>query len=132
MQLLQKITHTTVRILGTVYSSRVVGLHNRVRAHARRLLVYRDLSLLPGAHSELTRGHFVPERRRLVIYLQRGAPEITVAHELIHALLYSEGFLPLRCRKDDLDRHPEIGLLAARLNDLLVHPVVFHRMRRCG
>jgi len=132
MPLLQKITRSTVRILGTVYSSRIVGLHNRVRAHASRLLVYKDLSLLPGPRPELTRGLFVPGRRRLVIYLKRGATEITVAHELIHALLYGEAFLPLRCRSDDLVRNPGIGLLASRLNDLLVHPVVFERLRRCG
>jgi len=132
MPLLQKITRPTVLILGTAYPPRIVGLHNRVRAHARRLLVYKDLALLPLPATAGTRGLFVPGRRRLVIYLKRGSPESTLAHELVHALLYGEGFLPLRCRKDDLLRHPEIGTLAGKINDLIVHPVVFARLRRSG
>ncbi len=132
MALLQKITRPRVRILGTEYSARVVGLHNRLRAHAHRLLVYKDIRRLARAADPLTRGVFVPGRRRLVIYLRSGAPEITVAHEIVHALLYTEGFLPLRCRKDDLRDYPEIGEVAQSLNDLLVHPVLFDRLRRAG
>lgn len=132
MALLQKITRPTVRILGTDYSPRIVGLHNRVRAHARRLLVYKDIEKLARPAAEATRGVFAPGRKRLVIYLRRGAPETTVAHELTHALLYGEGFLPLRCRSYDLTRHPGIGVLAERIHDLIVHPVVVDRLRRSG
>jgi len=129
---LQKITRPTVRILGTEYSSRLVGLHNRVRMHANRLLVYKDMAGRRSPTPRHASGYFVPEQRRLVIYLRRGAPEITVAHELVHAMLHAEGYLPLRCRKDDLGKHPAIGRLAAAVNDLVIHPVVLDRLDRMG
>jgi len=132
MALLQKISRPRVRILGTDYSSRIVGLHNRFRAHAQRLLVYKDISRFPRAVAARARGLFVAGSPRHVVYLRRGAPESTVAHELIHALLCTEGFLPLRCRTDDLARHPEIASLAESLSDLLVHPIVLARLRRYG
>jgi hypothetical protein len=132
MVLLQKINRPTVRILGTEYSSRIVGLHNRLRAHARRLHVYKDVARLGASTAPLPRGAFVPRRKRLVIYLRRGAPELTVAHELMHAILFTEGFLPSRCRTDDVTRTPQIAELALRLNDLLVHPVLLDRLERSG
>lgn len=132
MVLLQKISRPTVRILGTEYSSKIVGLHNRLRAHARRLHVYKDVTRLGASTVSLPRGAFVPRRKRLVIYLRRGAPEVTVAHELMHAILFTEGFLPSRCRTDDVQRTPQIAELAQRLNDLLVHPVLFDRLERAG
>jgi hypothetical protein len=128
--ILQKIKRPTVEILGTRYSSRIVDLHNRMRAGARTLLVYKDIARL-GAAKEV-RGVFLPRERRLVIYLRRGAPEATVAHELIHAILYTDGFLPMRCRSDDLIAFPAIGRIARALNDLLVHPVVHAHLQRAG
>jgi hypothetical protein len=132
MPLLQKIRRPTVRIVGTDYSSRLVGLHNRVRAYARRLLVYKDLARLQVPAGAGTRGIFVSGRKRLFIYIKRGSPESTIAHELVHALLYGEGYLPLRCRTDDLTAHPEIGMLAGKISDLIVHPVVLDRLRLSG
>jgi hypothetical protein len=126
----QKATGSKIQILGRVYGPRIVGLHNRFRARTDRYVRYLDFRTDRRLSHVPYDGLFVPGRERHRIFLRPGVSEMTVAHELMHGILYTEGFVGLRILREDLDRYPEMAALAGRLGDLLVHPVLLDRLRR--
>ena len=130
MTLRQKARGSQIKILGRVYGPRVVGLHNRFRAKTDRYVRYLDLARDENLSRVPYQGLFVPGRDRHRIYLRPGVDELTVAHELMHGILYTEGFVGLRVAKEDMLRYPALGALAGRVGDLLIHPVLVERLRR--
>jgi hypothetical protein len=130
MPIRQKVRGASLRILGRSYGPKIVGLHNRFRVRTDRLIRYLDLSRDERLAGIPYHGAFVPGRDRHRIYLRPGADEMTLVHELMHGILYTEGFAGLRASGEDLARYPALGVLAGRVGDLLVHPVLLQRLRR--
>jgi hypothetical protein len=131
-QLKQKIKGSKFSIFGKTYPSKIIGLHNRFRAKTDKRLIYQDIRKLPGKVHQGVFGIYVPTQERHIIYLHRGAKDITVAHELIHAILYEEGYVAIYGRDEDQRKEPWIGILAHKIQDVVIHPIVFHQLQRFG
>lgn len=131
-RLKQKITGPRLTLLGKTYPSKIIGLHNRFRAKTDKRLIYQDIRKHPGKIHQGVFGIYVPTQDKHIIYLRRGAKDITVAHELMHGILYEEGYVATRCRMADLKTEPRIGILAHKIQDVVIHPVLFQQLRRSG
>jgi hypothetical protein len=95
-------------------------------------MIYQDIQKHPGKPHPGVFGIYVPTRDRHIIYLRRGAKDITVAHELMHAILYEEGYVAIYGREEDQRKEPRIGILAHKIQDVVIHPVLFQQLRRSG
>lgn len=131
-RLKQKIRGSKLTIFGKTYPSKIIGLHNRFRARTDKRLIYQDIRKHPGKIHQGIFGIYVPTQDRHIIYLRQGAKDITVAHELMHAILYEEGHAAIRCRENDQRREPRIEILAHKIQDVVIHPVLFQQLKRSG
>ncbi len=95
-------------------------------------MIYQDIRKHPGKPHPGVLGIYVPTRDRHIIYLRRGAKDITVAHELMHAILYEEGYVTIYGREEDHRKEPRIAILAHKIQDVVIHPVLFQQLRRSG
>jgi hypothetical protein len=95
-------------------------------------MIYQDIRKHPGKPHPGVLGIYVPTQDRHIIYLRRGAKDITVAHELMHAILYEEGYVAIYGREEDHRKEPRIAILAHKIQDVVIHPVLFQQLRRSG
>lgn len=128
----QKLHGKSVTLLGASYPGKILGLHNLFRTRTEKRLIYKDINCCPGYVQGESAGMYVPARDKHIIYLRPGVDELTVAHELLHAILCSEGYVAARCLSADLRVEPTLGVLAGKVSDVLIHPVLLARLRRFG
>lgn len=90
-------------LLGTTYSAQITALHHDVTNRWKRPIVPIEVSS-GDDQLELT-------TTNILLRLKRGAAEKTVAHELMHGILHSEGF-------------PRVGCISTSEFAMKLHPLI--------
>lgn len=54
--------------------------------------------------------------------------EISLAHEIMHLILYSDGY-PAVCVNDELSEQAEASMIAEAIHSILTHPILDYRMK---